>query len=257
MKRLVYDTFLFSTELDVLEIRLHELRDVVDFHVLIESTETFTGRPKPLHYRDNAARFAEFAPKILHVAVSDLPATGPWGREHFSRDCMGRVGPYPPRSLVLIGDVDEIPRAEAVAALGHCLRPVVFGMRNFQFWLNREVVGFPCAHCTRAVAVSGLDRLGSASRVRAAAGAVVPDAGWHLSWVGGVETVRGKLESFSHQELNVAAVKTDANLRRVVDTGGPLDPASPLQTARTVPPAEWPRHVRDNQWRFSHLIKES
>jgi len=39
----IYDTFIFSNELDLLEIRLHVLGDVVDYFVLVESTRTFSG----------------------------------------------------------------------------------------------------------------------------------------------------------------------------------------------------------------------
>ena len=44
----VIDCFPFFNELDLLEIRLNELKDVVDVFVLTEAPFTFTGREKPL-----------------------------------------------------------------------------------------------------------------------------------------------------------------------------------------------------------------
>ena len=255
--RPVYDTFLFSTELDLLEIRLHELRDVVDFHVIIEGVETFTGALKPLHYRDNAARFSEFARKIIHVVVADAPREGPWEREHHQRNAMGRVT-YPGDALVLIGDVDEIPHAEIVRNLGDCHEPVILGMRFGQYWLDRELIGIQFAHCTRAISIQGLQRQSSASSVRRRAeGLVIVNAGWHMSWMGGVGTVRTKLESFSHQEYNRPELKTDKFLTLTIDNVLPINGGESGCEVRVVPMNELPRYVQENPAKFVHMMKGS
>ena len=49
----VYDCFLFFNELDLLEIRLNELNDVVDKFVIVESTESFSKKKKPLYFQEN------------------------------------------------------------------------------------------------------------------------------------------------------------------------------------------------------------
>jgi hypothetical protein len=49
----VFDVFPFSYELDVLEMRLYELNDTVDYFVLIESTRTHRGTLKPLGFARN------------------------------------------------------------------------------------------------------------------------------------------------------------------------------------------------------------
>jgi beta-1,4-mannosyl-glycoprotein beta-1,4-N-acetylglucosaminyltransferase len=62
------DVFLFSTELDLLEIRLRELWDVVDRFVLVESTHTLMGEPKNLTFAENRAKFAQYESKISYSA---------------------------------------------------------------------------------------------------------------------------------------------------------------------------------------------
>ncbi len=42
---MIYDCFTFFNELELLEVRLHELSGVVDKFVLVETTQTFTSRP--------------------------------------------------------------------------------------------------------------------------------------------------------------------------------------------------------------------
>jgi len=73
MKSKVYDIFTFNNELDILEIRLNILNDYVDFFVIVESTETFSGVPKPLYYNLNKDRFSKFQHKIIHYIIQDTP----------------------------------------------------------------------------------------------------------------------------------------------------------------------------------------
>lgn len=62
----VLDAVLMSSELDLLEIRLNELDDVVDYFLVVESNATFTGLPKETFYSNNRARFAKFGHKIIY-----------------------------------------------------------------------------------------------------------------------------------------------------------------------------------------------
>ena len=49
----VLDAVLMSSELDLLEIRLHELSGVVDRFFIVESNATFTGLPKETYFANN------------------------------------------------------------------------------------------------------------------------------------------------------------------------------------------------------------
>src|SRR5277367_3065030 len=82
----IYDCFLFFNELELLEIRLNEMYEYVDYFVLVESTESFVGKPKPLYYAQNKERFNQFNDKIIHVIVSDSFRGGYWEREYFQRN---------------------------------------------------------------------------------------------------------------------------------------------------------------------------
>ena len=54
---MVYDSFQFFNELDILLLRMHILNDVVDRFVISESTVTFSGDKKPLFYEENKGMF--------------------------------------------------------------------------------------------------------------------------------------------------------------------------------------------------------
>ena len=69
----IYDAFIFSNELDLLDLRLNTLNDYVDKFVIIESNITFSGKPKSLYFLENKDYFNKFKNKIIHVIVDDLP----------------------------------------------------------------------------------------------------------------------------------------------------------------------------------------
>jgi hypothetical protein len=49
-KMVVIDYVIFNTEIDMLEIRLLSLEKQVDFFIVAESRQTFSGKYKPLYY---------------------------------------------------------------------------------------------------------------------------------------------------------------------------------------------------------------
>jgi|LakMenEpi03Aug12_release.lakeMendotaPanAssembly.Ray.scaffolds.fasta_scaffold388361_2 hypothetical protein len=69
---MVIDSFIFFNELEMLEFRLEELNDYVDYFVLVESDLTFMGEKKELYYKNNIEKFSKFNHKIIHV-ISELP----------------------------------------------------------------------------------------------------------------------------------------------------------------------------------------
>ena len=88
---MIYDCFSFYNELELLELRLHELKDVVDKFVLVEATRKHSNQPKSLCFLENRDRFAQFADKIIHIVVDDAPATDrPFAIERFQRNAIAR-----------------------------------------------------------------------------------------------------------------------------------------------------------------------
>ena len=70
----IFDAFNFFNELDILEIRLNILDPVVDFFVIVESSITHSGEPKPFYFEENRARYEKFLHKIIAFKVYDTPS---------------------------------------------------------------------------------------------------------------------------------------------------------------------------------------
>ena len=149
-RRKVYDLFMLNTELDWLEIRMHELASQVDYFVILEAPTTFTGLPKKMYYEDNKEIFKEFEDKIIHHVLEPPPAGHPghveaseastfvrgsaeyeahaWVMERFQRNAMfSQVLPYlegdaapTEDDVIIVSDIDEIPRPATVQLLREC-----------------------------------------------------------------------------------------------------------------------------------------
>ena len=154
----IYDCFTFFNELDILDIRFAELADAVDHFVIVEATRTFTGKPKPLHFGDNAARYAANRDKIIHVVVDDMPQDAPdaWQREYFQRDAIARgLGGAPNDAIVMLSDADEIPRASIIQnirdnALAHGAVSFL-ALDQFCFRMNLKAENFIWLKGTRLI----------------------------------------------------------------------------------------------------------
>jgi hypothetical protein len=115
----VVDCFIFADELDMLECRLTELEEVVDWFVLVEAESTFQGDPKPLAYAEHRDRFARWSDRIVHV-VAELPDASAWIREAAQREAIIdglRALPLAPDDTIVLSDVDEIWRPSVVVTV--------------------------------------------------------------------------------------------------------------------------------------------
>lgn len=204
---IVVDTFMFSNELDMLECRLVELDECVDFFVLVEADVTHTNQSKPFHFAEHCDRFDRWADRIVNVKATGLPSDpDPWTREHAQREHLfaGLADlELPMNAVVLHGDVDEIPRPLQVRNI-RPNRPVVFGQRFHPFavdWIHPEMW-----RGTVAAPLSVVHSLGSFAAMRhlrftAPCPPHMLDAGWHFSWVGGRDFAVRKLHGFAHSEI--------------------------------------------------------
>ncbi|KAK5989021.1 hypothetical protein PT974_10519 [Cladobotryum mycophilum] len=133
-ERKVYDLLMVNSELDFLEIRLNTLYDHVDYFVIVESPKTFQGGDKNLTIRDHWNRFERYHDKMIYHELRFPRSWNPkrtWDWEDLQRDAMyEQVFPRLRGSnapvlgdVLLVSDVDEIPRPESLLLLRTCNFP--------------------------------------------------------------------------------------------------------------------------------------
>ena len=65
----IYDCFTFYNEYDLLELRLKEHFDYVDYFVIAEANKTHQGRDKEFLLEQNWDRYKDFHDKIIHIKL--------------------------------------------------------------------------------------------------------------------------------------------------------------------------------------------
>ena len=213
----IYDCFTFFNEFELLELRLRELYNHVDYFVLVEANRTFQNQQKPFYYQDHAERVKKWADKIIHVAVQDMPQdTDAWGRERYQRDSIAQgIAAADPLDIIMIGDVDEIPRPGTVQRLRTSPGSVWgFRMPLFNFKYNYMMVTQDLYTVwSGAVRKQVLSSAEDFRRMRHVLHGfalnhsdgnleIVEHAGWHFTYLGTEDFARSKIQSFAHSETN-------------------------------------------------------
>ncbi|WP_431644164.1 benzoate transporter [Enterobacter asburiae] len=105
---MIYDCFLYYDEDMLLEIRLNTLADIVDRFVIVESTHTFTGNKRSLHFDVN--KFSKFKDKIIYVVYDEEPILKP--SEDFNQD--REIDPWQPEVFVVDAWANEAAQRNAI-----------------------------------------------------------------------------------------------------------------------------------------------
>lgn len=273
------DAFIFNNELDILEIRLEEMSPAVDWFVLVEGNRDFKGDPKPMEYDLNKDRFSKFHDKIIHVKVEDYP-TDPtmsaWDREAWTRNAtlrgVNEVPRLDPEDFVILSDADEIIRSEILLKLPreNVVRWAdnVYGttvLRVCKFNLSFRYYKFNC----RAVQ----DGWGAPIMVRAkyftdpqntrhnnnpeipwAECVTIDNAGWHFSYMGGVDAIIRKIEQNAHQELNTPQWKDRAHIEKALKMGMDLYKRDE-HLWEFIDSGDYPQFVLDNPEKFAAFFE--
>lgn len=253
---MIYDCFMFFNELDVLEVRLNELYNVVDKFILVEADKTFTNQNKPLYYEINKERFAKFADKIEHIIITEYPEfDAAWTFENYQRDVIIKTlkERCSDDDLIIISDLDEIPRASLIKKHKDTEGIKVFEQKLYTFYFNYLNATEPV--WTRGTRLLKFKDVGNKTLtdIRMAEGKHIKDAGWHFTYLGGLDMVRYKIKSFAHQEYNNNYYMNDARLKRLIHDGVDIFERGYKYRIVNIDKS-FPEYVCQNKAKFDHLI---
>jgi beta-1,4-mannosyl-glycoprotein beta-1,4-N-acetylglucosaminyltransferase len=231
----VIDAFTFFDELDLLEIRLNILNEKVDYFLIVESSETFSGIKKPLYFQENANRFSRWKDKVLHYVVDDYPNdnliyqfainsqnTGKkkehwWVREFYQKESLIKgLQQFSDRDIVFISDLDEIwnPDIDVAAVDGEVYRPI---QEAYHYYLNnRTDQAIENWTGTRFSDLRTLRKYGP-NHIRTehyAKSKPIPNGGWHFTFMGGAHGVEAKIKGYQHPEYSLKKLR---NFRSWID----------------------------------------
>lgn len=286
----VYDCFYFFSELDLLEIRLNILDPYVDYFVIVEATETFTGLPKKLVYEQHKDRFKKFAHKIIYHVTTDTPRDDEdlrlrlydknisaldkqmcsdaltsdnvpkgevhWLKEFYQKESLKKalIG-LSDDDFVFVSDVDEIWNPHVTIDFS---RDDLYKYRQeaYYYYLNNRSDDDWETGWTGTVATKYQNiRKNCLNHLRTHSKntyTVLKNGGWHFTFQGGADQIRKKLESYGHQEFNNDKIKSQIEevLSKNTDYRG-------RKLRFWVDESKLPRYLLDNKDKYKKLFRSS
>ena len=270
---MIYDCFTFFNELDLLEIRLNILNDYVDKFVIVEATRTFNNKPKPLYFEQNKDRFEKFKDKIIHVIFDEYPEESElreWTIENSQRNyIMKGLENCNDDDIIMVSDMDEIPRPELIKSAYNPDKIVAFDMDYYIYFLNNLVIGRKWNHGTKLLSYkncksilddydasktyaidNNVNKGTTLSKIRLYYGKIqihIKKAGLHFTCIGGIENLLTKFSAIRECE---PIESIEEGMKRINSTQ--------LYGKYYIIPVEidetFPEHIRENIDKYSKFI---
>lgn len=253
---MIYDCFLFFNEIDLLDIRLNLMYNYVDKFIISECDTTFSGIKKGFNFEYHRYKFSKFEDKIIYVKhydsgeyvnikniyegrkgeimdkilsnyniIKDTPETDN-GKSHWCRDYLHRayvelgMDVCNDDDIIIFSDLDEMPNPDKLVLDGGSY---VLNQRNMIYYMSMEnkTDKWYGSFITKYSNIRN-NSLGIIRRDRIKNFKILDDAGWHLTFMGGVNRVSQKLMSYAHQEYNNTTThnKIQSSLKNGVDILG-------------------------------------
>lgn len=262
----VYDCFTFFNEIDLLEIRLHELNNIVDYFVISEANMSHSGNLKEYYLLKNWDRLKPWHHKIRRIEVNNFPETNnSWVREKFQRDALSRgLSDAGTDDLIIVSDLDEIPRAEVIEAIKndenryerYVLQIPLFRYKfNFLKWwkpvVNNQII------VTRSHVFTNPERERdyTHSWLPPAPDVVyLSHAGWHFSYLGDDKTAVHKIQNFAHTEQNIPEIVDRFSIDRMIKEKCGPNPYDQEKFEYIKMDSYFPEYVLNNLEKYQDLI---
>lgn len=271
----VIDCCIFAGELDMMEIRLKYYFNYVDLFVIVESNKSFQGGDKPYFLEENWKRFAPFHSKIEYIQIEQDPSVytfnevdryspdnGPFKMEYECRNSLMYANDFVENEdLVFLSDVDELWDRQLLYENAFPPEfysyPVALRMEFYAFYLSNKTITGPDVHWHGTVVCNGKywkNTSPQSLRDRRNSLSSIGQAGYHLSWMGGLAAIKNKIKSFAHSEYNREHILDDRAILSAIEEGRDVL-QRPGISYQLQPMAMFPEDLRKVLEQYSHLIK--
>ena len=273
MENKIYDCFMFNNEIDLLNIRLNILNEYVDYFVIIESTETHSGLKKKLCF--DLEKFPEFKNKIIYGVIKKFPLNlNAWEKENYQRNFISKfLKEADDDDFILISDLDEIPNLNNINLKSFKKKIIVFEQRLFFYKLDIGELT-PSWHGSKCIKKKYLknpqwlrnlktykkykfyrfDKIFFSQNYEHDF-VIIKNAGWHFTWLGDINFIKSKLNSFAHTELNTLKVNNDDFINRCINEMKPIEQKQKLELKKLLLRKEFiPEYILKNLEKYKHLL---
>jgi len=256
----IYDGFTFFNELELLELRLMTLDRVVDYFIIVEADLTHAGEPKEFNLSADHPILTKYGDKIRYIRTSLPHGKNAWPNENFQRNQISQ-GLYDaePEDFVMISDLDEIPNPDGILE----------GInKGWEQWLMEQKLTYYYVNCLagqnwHGTAILKKKHLSTPQRVRDSRQnppRVILNGGWHYSFIGGIDRIKTKLESYAETQTNNKDVNNEEHIIKCLETGYDLfGREGDWRYTKKFVPLDVIAHPELKEWliKYPHMYKET
>ena len=241
-KHKIIDCFLFYNELDMLEFRLTELNEHVDYFIILDSDFDFAGNKKDSMFELNKNRFDSWKEKIIRIDCPELTIelfnqinTEKYPQyKNLSTDIINKdiiifymmiklIETLPQLELdfediIMFSDIDEIPDFTTLDLIDDYLlfNSIILRQKRF-FWTTKYIdkdlsFGTSCHQYTK---ISRnplvLDHFYKLKSNKKFSNNTFLDSGWHFSHFEDLGNLHKKLELINNREYSLKDLKLKMN----------------------------------------------
>lgn len=269
---MIYDIFFFWNEIHLLELRIKENWNFIDKFILIQGDKTFQGRNKSKLFGTEDFKKFDWSQKLeVHNVVlkskNDSTLRSPWENENLQINYINNfIKSKEDCDFFFFGSIDEIPNKKKIPEIVNDYKTTLTMEQDlFYYAFNNKVIN---SKWTGTILLKKKDiKNNSLTHIfnkRYFELPKVSNGGWHFSFLGNVDWIIEKLESYSHSEYNTKYFKNKANIeKKIKDSidflerkkGDPnLGGKDPFIMKRVEIDNSFPDYLRNNKQKFSKYI---
>jgi beta-1,4-mannosyl-glycoprotein beta-1,4-N-acetylglucosaminyltransferase len=229
----IIDCFIFYNELELLKYRFDILQDIVDYFVIVESKQTFMGKPKKLYFNENISQFSSIKKKIIHIIIDNFPfdernieveKQHQWLNEYYQRNTInsGILSlELKNEDIILISDVDEIPDPKLLHVIKFQNFPIdINSLEQDMYYYNLNTLQNLKWCYAKILSFKKYKELNlMPNDIRLMNIIPIKQGGWHLSYFGNANMIQNKIMNFSHQEYNNSLFTDIDNIQTKIESG--------------------------------------
>lgn len=251
---MTYDCLSFYNELDMLDFRLHHVYPHVEKIVIVEGDRKYTGQAYESNFKKNYNRYKWASSKIIHtiVPLKEHPVDR-WENEAIQRDGFLQDLRLKDDDIVFLSCVDEIIKTELYDLISAPVEASLI-LDNYYYYFNGKDIGSKSKHPMPIVFNGWRESLHRLWEERHSM-MVLDDAGWHFSYLGGIDQIKEKLSAYSHIENDTDEVKD--NLVKNIAEGNDIFGRSDHKFEYVPIDDTFPQELVNNQDKYKNLIWHS
>lgn len=235
---MLIDAFTYCGEAQTLKMRLALHYDFVDQFWIVEGDHTFSGKPKGWTFtaiRNQLAPWFDkirFVPFMAQVDGLDFSkkdeafnfSSPAWQIENAQRNALSAcLEGMADDDIAIISDLDEFVNPDVLIQLRDEKIDVArLELMNHYYYMNCRAIGENKSWCFPLIVSARWWRDNpdiSSFRPFGGVNKLIHNAGWHFSYLGGVEAISKKISSFSHTEFDTPDINNADRLLRVIENG--------------------------------------